>query len=217
MDSSITPQMQPETLIALNNFITQWNADSASLTNTLLITGNQFSLVNERILDTLPTTGNIQETEDSEIPPSIELDSFEQLLATIDFNPPNNESTEITELFEENIISSNISNLETEQEDPSLEILTSRKDDALLKIYQDFTTNHEEPPIRISPLTTSLFDEQLDEIISRFQNGTRGKNRDRQIRTLEACYYLGSLKIANRDNFSRIKEISQTLQNKLGQ
>ena len=86
-----------------------------------------------------------------------------------------------------------------------------------MKIYKDFTTNNEEPPIRISSLTTSLFHEQLDEIISRFKDGTRGKKREAQIRKLEACYYLGSLRITNRDNFSRTKEISQMLQNKLGQ
>ena len=63
MDSSNTQQMQPETLNALNNFITQWNADSASLTNTLLISGNQFSLINERILETLTILENTQETD----------------------------------------------------------------------------------------------------------------------------------------------------------
>ena len=52
MNSTTTRQMQPETLDALNNFITRWNEDLRSLNATLLITGNQFSIINEEVLRT---------------------------------------------------------------------------------------------------------------------------------------------------------------------
>jgi len=57
----------------------------------------------------------------------------------------------------------------------------------------------------------------MNEIIIRLQNGTRTKNHDKQIRTLEACYYLEILRIAHCNNFLKLKEINQTLRNKLGQ
>src|SRR5439155_25480958 len=56
-----------------------------------------------------------------------------------------------------------------------------------------------------------------NEIIIRLQNGTCTKNRDKQIRTLEACYYLETLRIVHCNNFLKLKEINQTLRNKLGQ
>ena len=59
MNSTTTRQMQPETLDALNKFITRWNEDPISLNATLLITGNQFSIINEEVLRTQPTIENL--------------------------------------------------------------------------------------------------------------------------------------------------------------
>ena len=86
MNSTTTRQMQPETLDTLNNLIAQWNRDSISLNTTLVITGNQFSIINERILETLPSTENTQEENNVDISLPTEPDSYEQLLAEIDFN-----------------------------------------------------------------------------------------------------------------------------------
>src|SRR5437868_3820483 len=57
----------------------------------------------------------------------------------------------------------------------------------------------------------------MNEIITCLQNGTCTRNHDKQIRTLEACYYLETLRIAHCNNFLKLKEIDQTLRNKLGQ
>ena len=79
MNSTTTRQMQPETLDALNNFITRWNEDPISLNATLLITGNQFSIINEEVLRTQPTIENFQSNNNNnlEIPLLTESDSFE--------------------------------------------------------------------------------------------------------------------------------------------
>ena len=148
-----------------------------------------------------------------------ESDSFEQLFAEIDFNTnyPNEEIAEVINPSPENIASTNIFNLETEQEDSFLATPILAQDNIIRKIQKDFTTKHIDPLIRISPLSPSLLDEQMDEIITRLSNGTYIKNRDKQIRTLEACYYLETLRIAHCNNFLKLKEINQTLRNKLGQ
>ena len=77
MNSTTTRQMQPETLDALNNFITRWNEDPTSLNATLLITGNQFSIINEEVLRTQSTIENLQSNNNLEIPLLTESDSFE--------------------------------------------------------------------------------------------------------------------------------------------
>ena len=219
MNSTTTRQMQPETLDALNNFITRWNEDPTSLNATLLITGNQFSIINEEVLRTQPTIENLQSDNNLEIPLLTESDSFEQLFARIDFdtNYPSEGIAEVINPSPENIASANIFNLETEQEDSPLATLISTQDNIIRKIKEDFTTDHVDPLIRVSPFSPSLLDEQMNEIIIRLQNGTRTKNRDKQIRTLEACYYLETLRIAHCNNFLKLKEINQTLRNKLGQ
>ena len=104
--------MQPETLDALNNFITWWNEDPTSLNATLLITGNQFSIINEEVLRTQPTIENLQSNNNLEIPLLTESDSFEQLFAGIDFdtNYPNEEIAEVINPLPENIASANIFN-----------------------------------------------------------------------------------------------------------
>ena len=120
-------------------------------------------------------------------------------------------------LLPENIASANIFNLETEQEDSSLATPISAQNNIIRKIQKDFTTKHVDPLIRISTLSPSLLNKQINEIITCLQNGTCTKNQDKQIRTLEACYYLETLRIAHCNNFLKLKEIDQTLRNKLGQ
>ena len=77
INSTTTRQIQPETLDALNNFITQWNKDLTSLNATLLITGNQFSIINKEVLRTQPTIKNLQSNDNLEIPLLTDSDSFE--------------------------------------------------------------------------------------------------------------------------------------------
>src|SRR5438067_13118380 len=57
----------------------------------------------------------------------------------------------------------------------------------------------------------------MNKIITHLKNGTCTKNRNKQIRILEACYYLETLRIVHYNNFLELKEIDQTFRNKLGQ
>ena len=50
MDSSITQQLQPETLTALDNFITQWNNESIAQNYSLVIIGNQVTILDNTIV-----------------------------------------------------------------------------------------------------------------------------------------------------------------------
>ena len=65
----------------------------------------------------------------------------------------------------ENIVSSNIFNLETKQENSLLETSISLQNKIRRKIQNDFTTNHIEPLTRISSLSQTLFNKQLNEIV----------------------------------------------------
>ena len=152
MNSTTTRQMQPETLDALNNFITRWNEDPTSLNATLLITRNQFSIINEEILRTQPTIENLQSNNNLKTPLLTESDSFEQLFAEIDFdtNYPNEEIAEVINPLLENIASANIFNLETEQEDPPPATLISTQDNIIRKIKEDFTTEHVDPRLELA-------------------------------------------------------------------
>ena len=110
----------------LNNFIAQQNEDLILLTTFLLITRNQFSIINERIIKTLLSIENTQEDNNINISLPNELDSYKQLLAEI--NGPNEEIIEMTNSSLENIDSSNIFNLETKQVDSLLETSISLQD-----------------------------------------------------------------------------------------
>ena len=47
METSYTQQLQPQTLNALNSFINIWNQDPLATTNSLVITGNQITILND--------------------------------------------------------------------------------------------------------------------------------------------------------------------------
>ena len=225
MNSSLTQSMHPKTLLALETFVTQWNQDPATSNHTLIITGNQISLVNgNSLLDPLIERALGTENEETiENSLTKEPSSLQNLLDAIDFNginypdEPANEVTDPLEIQEENIVPINIFEEELEQDIPSLVTLSSLKESDLTKLKEDFNANSSESPIRASPLSTSLFNEQLNEIISRIQKGTGGRNREKQIRTLEACYHLETLKIAHQDNFTKLQEVNRVLQEKLRQ
>lgn len=216
MDSSLTQSLQPETLLALETFVTQWNLDPVASNNVLIITGNQASLVTRSTL-----TEEIQEQEtDLVLGNSLltESTSLQDLLTTINFddlNYPNEATSEILnslENQEENIALTNIFEEESGQGVSSLTTTNPPEDDNLMKLQKDLTAENIESLTRESPLPVSLFADKLKEIISRIQSGTRGKDRVKQIRVLEACYQLEALRITHQDNFSRLQEIQEALQ-----
>ena len=47
MNTPDTQQLQPQTLNALNDFLSIWNQDLLASTNSLVLTGNQITVLNE--------------------------------------------------------------------------------------------------------------------------------------------------------------------------
>jgi hypothetical protein len=47
MNTPNTQQLQPRTLNALNDFLSIWNQDPLASTNSLVLTGNQITVLNE--------------------------------------------------------------------------------------------------------------------------------------------------------------------------
>ena len=86
MNTPDTQYLQPQTLNALNNFLSIWNQDLLASTNSLVLTGNQITVLNEtNILLSItlliePET-LIQDLEDEQeilenIFPNIDLDNL---------------------------------------------------------------------------------------------------------------------------------------------
>ena len=69
---------------------------------------------------------------------------------------------------------------------------------------------------RATPLLTFTWRDQTSEIISRLNQETRGSQREKQIQTLEACYYLGKLRQDFQNNYKITKEIRKAMKAALG-
>ena len=229
MDPAATPQFLPETLFALGNFVTLWNADPISRNSSLIITGNQISIINEE-----NTAASFQFPHEAIRPQNnleenIEIlqkeNTLENLLTTIDFADENYATEDLDrnltspELVIENTILEATSTLDQEQNiTPPLENnpLMQIDKDTLSKIRKDLIEESDRPLIRITPLLATTWKAQIEEIISRIQKGTCGQDRLKQVQTLEACNYLGRLLVAQREDKEITEEIQELLRKALG-
>jgi hypothetical protein len=206
MNTANTQQLQPQTVNAINEFFRIWNQDPLATTNSLVLTENQVSVLNETnvlLSITLPIETLNQDLEKE---PEIFENSFSNINLD-DFIPSTEIETENRndENFEESLVQKE-SDLE-EDLLPSTSFLT--------ELVNDLTTEQEEVFIRISPLIETTFKEKLKEIISRLKIENRGKQRDQVLKTLEACYYLGQLRESIKENRQRLKYTRNTLRKSL--
>ena len=205
MDTPATQRLQSQTIKALEDFLEIWNQDPLATNNSLAITGNQVSVLNETdilISLTLPTN---KEPEHSmqEIEPS-PLETFFENIETDNLNLLADIEQEEESMQEE--LSSQ--NLETEENIAINHPLT--------RIIDDLTTEKDEVFTRLEPLLGITYKEKLKEIISRLKLESRGKQRDQTIKILEACYYLGQLRETITENQQKTKYTRNALKKSLG-
>lgn len=165
------PTFQPHTLIALAELVKQWNQDPLSHHNSLVITGNSATVIDgTNILFSvqLPTESN---------------DLNQNCPVEVDLNEDPEAVNEETILLP--VLSEPLSN-----EDPGTELET---DTVLVELIKDLKEDKQNAPLRERPLLTFGWKDQANEIITRLNQEIRGSQREKQVQTLEACYYLGQL------------------------
>ena len=222
MDSTLTPQLSPEILTALSNLVTLWNADSISQNNSLVITGNQISILDTEdttIVLQFSTETNPAQEENTDPPPYNELDIPEEFLESNRSNEINEEMNQLFSSYSTNENASLENILEQDAEEISSSTTNSRNidlDNIVDQIQRDLVEDSNEEPIRINPLSSTTWQNQIEEIIKRLKQGTKGKNRIKQIRHLEACYYLEQVRLDQRNNLHALSNISELLRNALG-
>ena len=212
MNTQNTQQLQPQTLNALNEFLTIWNQDPLATNHSLVLTGNQVSVMNETnifLTITIPTETEtpIQTTEDESdmfesLFPSVNLD---ELLETEETTMPSQQEDLNEETTEELLL-----------QEPDQEEIFSPLNNSLTEFIDDLTTEKDKVFTRMDPLIGTTYEEKLQEIISRLKKENRGKQRSQLIKTLEACYYLGQLRESITEDRKRIKYTRNTLQKSLG-
>jgi hypothetical protein len=213
MNTQNTQRLQPQTLNALNEFLTIWNQDPLATNHSLVLTGNQVSVMNETnvfLTITIPT-----ETETSNQTVENEPDIFESLFPSIDLDEllETEETAMLPQQEKENLNEETLEEFPLQESD--YEESQSPSNDLLTKFIDDLTKDTEEIFIRINPLIETTFKEKLKEIISRLKEETRGKQRDQVLKTLEACYYLGQLRESIKENRQRLKYTRNTLKKSL--
>ncbi|CAG8829836.1 8482_t:CDS:2, partial [Gigaspora rosea] len=100
-----------------------------------------------------------------------------------------------------------------EEQDPEIELEvsespTSKTKAKLAKIINDLTEEKHNTPLCADPLLTYAWKDQVNEIIQ--------KPKRKQVRTLEACYYLGKLQEEFQDVPTISKEIREQIKHSLG-
>jgi len=83
------------------------------------------------------------------------------------------------------------------------------------KLVNDLTDTRSRTYIRRDPLIGNTDSEKLQEILTRLRIESRGKQREPQVRILEACYYLEQLKINNKTK-RETQRLWNTLKESLG-
>jgi hypothetical protein len=216
MDASTTQQLQPETLTALENFITQWNNESIAQSYSLVITGNQVNILDNSILQIEETTQTQNNTEENIEPPLYaEFDPLDEFLSLTAINETNSSTTENLFILENTVVENNIE--DTEQIISTFTNNESQNNkNFLVEFRQDLKEITNSLPISSKPLINTTWKNQMIEIISRLKKGTRGQNRVNQVRILEACYYLEEILKAHYENSDIINEINRLLENALG-
>ena len=157
------------------------NQDLLASTNSLVLTGNQITVLNEtNILLSItlliePET-LIQDLED-------EQEILENIFPNIDLDnliPSTESEKEPTSLLQEEIRSNDKETTEepSPQKESDLEEYQSISNSILIELIEDLTIEQEEVFTRINPLIGITYKEKLKEIISRLKIESRRKQRD---------------------------------------
>src|ERR1044071_8939149 len=155
MNTPNTQQLRPQTLNALNEFLTIWNQDPLATNHSLVVTGNQVSVMNETnvfLTITIPT-----ETENTDSAIENESEIFESLFPSINLDEllETEETTMLSQQEKENSneeILEGFSLQELDQEENR-----SLSNDLLIKFIDDIIEDTEEVFIRLSPLIETTF------------------------------------------------------------
>ena len=205
MNTPATQQLQPQTIAALNNFLTIWNQDPLAANNSLTITSDSIVVHNE---SNIVTTLLLPLETEPELPVQ------------------HTENADILETYFSNIVFNDFT-FSTEPTEEELDILSSQLDTEVLEtpnkrnknldcLIRDFTEERNEVFARQDPLVGITSKEKLQEIINRLSKENRGRSRSQHIRILEASYYLGQLRNEVDDNKQRTNEIKDELKKALG-
>src|SRR5437868_9818083 len=147
MNTPNTQQLQPRTLNALNNFLSIWNQDPLASTNSLVLTGNQITVLNETnvlLSITLPIEPEtlIQDLED-------EQETLKNIFPNIDLDnliPSTESEKEPTSLLQEKIGSNDKETTEepSPQKESNLEEYQSISNSIFIELIEDLTIEQEE-------------------------------------------------------------------------
>jgi hypothetical protein len=189
-----TPALQPQTLTALIELVRQWNQDPLAQHNGLVITGSYVTITNgsETLLSLQFPTESIEQNQnhsrETEPEDEPEIDHDEVTFTLEPSNPT-----------------------EVNNADPEL---TSK--DTVAAMIQDLNEEQLSTPFRAEPLLTFIWKDQATEISNRFNQEIRGSQREKQVRTLETCYYLGQLLDKFQHDSKVLKEMKNLFNSSLG-
>src|SRR5947209_1092230 len=208
MNTPNTQQLQFQTLNALNDFLSIWNQDPLASTNSLVLTRNQITVLNET--DVLLSVTLPIESEPLTHDLEKEQESLENLIPDIDLDnliPTTELESELISLPQEEIRNYDDEAIEksSSQKESDLEENQFPSNSILAKLIVDLTIEQDEVFTRINPLIEITYKEKLKEIISRLKIKSRRKQHDQPIKILEACYYLGQLQESAKENRQRLK------------
>jgi len=225
-----TPIIRPQTFKALIEFVKCWNLESVAYNTSLIINGHRAVIMNGmEILSSMEIP--LEDTDHNEN--NATNTSFLELETAYSSNLNEISSTdpEETTIFENNDIEWNIGNEEilgnpevlpdpsaNENSETTLETddLTREQSAIMTRILKDLTDEKLNTPFRANPLLTFSWKDKVNEIIHRLNREIRGSQREKQVHTLEACYYLGTILNEFQNNPKVSKEIRQLLKNSLG-
>ncbi|CAG8622456.1 25373_t:CDS:1, partial [Gigaspora rosea] len=92
----------------------------------------------------------------------------------------------------------------------------SRSEITMAAMMNDLNEEQPNTPFRAELLLTFTWKDQANEISNRFSQKIRGSQREKQVRALETCYYLGQLLKKFQDNSKALKEMKNLFKVSLG-
>ena len=169
MNTSDTQQLQLQTLNTLNDFLNIWNQDPLVSTNSLVLTGNQITVLNETnvilsIILLIEPEALIQDLEN-------EQETLENIFSNIDLDNlilSTESEKEPISLSQEEIRSYDKETTEesSPQKESDLKKDQSISNSILTELIDDLMIEQEEVFTRINPLIRITYKEKLKEIIS---------------------------------------------------
>ena len=225
-----TPIIGTQTLTTLMELVKCWNKESVAYSASLIITGNRIVIMKEMEIllslefpleDTEDNGNNVSDTPLPELetdypttPNEIPSPNFEE---NITFDNSNIEvDTRNEEILEDlDVIPGPTTNRNNET---ALETVDTTQDQSttINGIINDLTEEKVNPPFRAIPLLTFSWKDKVNEIIGRLKEEIRGSKREKQVRTLETCYYLGIILNEFQNNPKVSNEIRRLMKDSLG-